>query len=202
MIKLMDLLLQELKKTSHVTTAAHETKVIKNVWSGRVPIYPKLMKKILGDVKINSFHVTDLSGLKNVKSTIGKKKSLSTFTAVNKFGDLASGRGVQTAGGIILQLQGNLLMSSTNDIGSVPDEGGRGWIHANTIEDYFGLPLGEVDIFNEIKKADKKWFELHTKYIKNYRFGNEVTTWYKDGKQQEAEIVQKYPPLTCKEQAE
>ena len=177
MIKLMDIL-SELKATSHKTGAAHETTVIKNVWSGRVPIYPKLMKKILGDVKINSFHVTDLGRLKNVKSTIGKKKSLSTFTAINKFGDLASGRGVQTAGGIILQLQGNLLMSSTNDIGSVPDEGGRRWIHANTIEDYFGVNLGDVDIFNAIKKTDKRWFELHSKYIKWYRFHEEDPNIY------------------------
>ena len=71
----MDILLQELKKTSHVTTAAHETTTIKNVWSGRVPIYPKLMQKVLGNVKINSFHNTDLGGLKNIKSVIGKKKS-------------------------------------------------------------------------------------------------------------------------------
>ncbi len=187
MIKLMDIL-NELKATSHKIGAAHETTVIKNVWSGRVPIYPKLMKKILGDVKINSFHVTDLNGLKNVKNTIGKKKSLSTFTAVNKYGDLASGRGVQTAGGIVLQLQGNLLMSSTNDIGSVPDESGRRWIHAATIEDYFGIQFSDKDIFDTIKKADKRWFELHSKYINWYRF-------YED-------YPEDYPELTGKEKAE
>ena len=81
MIKLMDLL-QELKSTSFKTGAAHETTTLKNVWSGRVPIYPKLMEKILGKVKINSFHSTNFEGLSGIKSVVGKKKSLSTFTAL------------------------------------------------------------------------------------------------------------------------
>ena len=151
MIKLKDLLLQELKKTSHVTTAAHETTAIKNVWSGRLPIYPKLMKKILGDVKINSFHTTNFEGLKNVKSTVGTKKSLSTFTALSKDSMMAGGMGVQTKGGFVLQLEGNLLISSTADIGSVPDESGRRWIHANTLEDYFGISgWDDEGIFDKI----------------------------------------------------
>ena len=70
-------LLQELKSTSHKTGAAHETTTLKNVWSGRVPIYPKLMHKILGKVKINSFHSTNFEGFwnnsKNTKSQIYAK---------------------------------------------------------------------------------------------------------------------------------
>ena len=167
----MDILLQELKKTSHVTTAAHETTAIKNVWSGRLPIYPKLMKKILGDVKINSFHTTNFEGLKNVKSTVGTKESLSTFTALSKDSMMAGGMGVQTKGGFVLQLEGNLLASSTADIGSVPDSSGRRWIHANTLEDYFGMSGWDDDgIFDIIKKGDKRWFELHSKYVSWYRF--------------------------------
>jgi len=40
-------LLSELKATSHKTGAAHETTVIKNVWSGRVPITLNLCRKYL-----------------------------------------------------------------------------------------------------------------------------------------------------------
>ena len=195
----MDILLQELKKTSHVTTAAHETTTIKNVWSGRVPIYPKLMQKVLGNVKINSFHNTDLGGLKNVKSVVGNKKSLSSFTALAKHSELARGSGVQTAGGIILQLQGNLLISSTADIGSVPDESGRRWIHAYTMEDYFGViptnGFSEDSIFDAIKKADKRWFELHEKYVKWYRFHDEnpeIYPWEELTGKEKAEYIKRW----------
>ena len=184
-------LLQELKSTSHKTGAAHETTTLKNVWSGRVPIYPKLMHKILGKVKINSFHSTNFEGLSGIKSVVGKKKSLSTFTALAKHSDMARGGGVQTKGGFILQLEGNLLASSTADIGSVPDESGRRWIHATTLEDYFGISFSDKGVFDKIKKSDKKWFELHTKYVDNYR--------EKGGP---SHITDQYPPLAQKEKAE
>jgi len=199
MIKLKDLLLQELKKTSHVTTAAHETTAIKNVWSGRLPIYPKLMKKILGDVKINSFHTTNFEGLKNVKSTVGTKKSLSTFTALQKDSMMAAGGGVQTKGGFVLQLEGNLLISSTADIGSVPDSSGRRWIHAATLEDYFGIVpnngFSEDSIFDAIKKADKRWFELHEKYVTWYRFHDEnpeIYPWEELTGKEKAEYIKRW----------
>ena len=192
----MDILLQELKKTSHVTTAAHETTTIKNVWSGRVPIYPKLMQKVLGNVKINSFHNTDLGGLENVKSVVGNKKSLSSFTALAKHSELARGSGVQTAGGIILQLQGNLLISSTADIGSVPDPSGRRWIHANTLEDYFGISgWDDEGIFDKIKKGDPKWFKLHEKYVNWYRFHEEnpeIYPWEELTGKEKAEYIKRW----------
>ena len=83
MIKLKDILL-ELKATSFKTGAAHETKTIKNVHHGRIPIYPTLMKKVIGDVPINAFHNTDWFKAKSLKNVIGKKKSLSSYTSLTK----------------------------------------------------------------------------------------------------------------------
>jgi len=154
------------------------------------------MQKVLGNVKIESFHTTNFEGLKNVKSVIGKKKSLSTFTALSKNSMMAKGRGVQTKGGFILQLQGNLLASSAADIGSVPDEGGRRWIHANTLEDYFGISgWDDSDIFSVIKKGDKRWFELHEKYIKWYRFHEEdpnIYPWEELTGKEKAEYIKRW----------
>ena len=190
MIKLKDLLL-ELKASSFKTGAAHETKTIKNVWSGRIPIYPKLMQKIIGDVPITAFHNTDWFNANSLKSVIGKKKSLSSYTSLTKHSGLARGGGVETSGGLIVQLEGKLLAASFEDIGSVPDESGRRWFHPYTFYEIMGWKFDEKDLHEFVKKSDKRWHELHVKYVDNYRESGGPS-----------HITDQYPPLTNKEKAE
>ena len=83
---------------------AHETKTLEQVWTGRIPIYPALMKKVIGDIPIESFHITDWLRAHGLQKLIGKKKSLSTFTALKRDSMQTTGKGIQTSGGIVFHL--------------------------------------------------------------------------------------------------
>ena len=159
MIKLKDLLPEGV---------AHQTKTLEQVWTGRIPIYPALMKKVIGDVPIESFHITDRIRAASLQKLIGKKKSLSTFTALKRDSMQTTGAGIQTSGGIVFHLEGKLLAGGLADIGSVPDLQGRRWFHPETLGEIVGWKLGENDAFDFVAK-NKKWDKLRIKYIENYK---------------------------------
>ena len=179
MIKLKDLLPE---------AVAHETPTLQQVWHGRIPIYPALMQKIIGDIPIKAFHNTDWVNVSGLKNVVGKKKSLSTYTALTKDSGLAIGKGVQTSGGIILQLEGKLLAASFDDIGSVPDLSGRRWFHPNTFYEIMGWKVYEKDIHEFVKKNINGWTALWKQYVDNYREEGGPSF-----------IVDDYPPLTNKQ---
>ena len=172
MIKLKDLLPEGV---------AHETTTLLQVWNGRIPIYPALMKKVIGDIPIESFHITDWYRAKGLSNLVGKKKSLSTFTALKRDSMQTTGKGIQTSGGIVLHLEGKLLAASWDDMGAVPDLQGSRWFHPETLGEIVGWKLGENDVFDFVAK-NKKWDKLRIKYIENYKDPSD-----------------KNPPLTNKE---
>ena len=172
MIKLKDLLPEGV---------AHQTKTLEQVWTGRIPIYPALMKKVIGDIPIESFHITDWYRAKGLGNLIGKKKSLSTFTALKRNSMQTTGGGIQTNGGIVFHLEGKLLAAGLSDIGSVPDMSGRRWFHPETLGEIVGWKFGQNDVHDFVAK-NKKWDALRIKYIENYKDPSD-----------------KNPPLTNKE---
>jgi hypothetical protein len=172
MIKLRDLLPE---------AVAHETTTLLQVWQGRIPIYPALMKKVIGDIPIESFHITDWYRAKGLGNLIGKKKSLSTFTALKRNSMQTTGGGIQTNGGIVFHLEGKLLAAGLSDIGSVPDMSGRRWFHPETLGEIVGWKFGQNDVHDFVAK-NKKWDALRIKYIENYKDPSD-----------------KNPPLTNKE---
>ena len=129
MIKLKDLLKEVAWKDDTLMMAAKR----------KIPISAPIMKKVIGDIDMSVFHVAEHYDLPKLKSLVGKKKSLSTFTAVHITSDIArTGRGIQTDGGIIFQLEGKLLASSMGDIGSMPDKTGRRWLEGERFKEIFG----------------------------------------------------------------
>ena len=149
MIKLKDLILEVAWQDDTLMMAAKR----------RIPISAPIMKKVLGDIDIGSFHMTDWDGVSKIKSVVGKKKSLSTFTQINKGGHLAGGGGIKTDGGILFSLEGKLMTSSFQDIMSAPDESGRRWLHSGNFEGMFGL--GDFDIEGHLDK-NKTWKEKYS----------------------------------------
>ena len=83
----------------------------------------------MGKERVSVFHIGGelKSDIQQVGRIIGKKSSLSTFTAVDKGEKLAKGQGIQTKGGVIYQIEGTLLVD-TKDIQSTPDKTGRRWV--------------------------------------------------------------------------
>ena len=121
MIKLKNLLLE--------AKVAHTQKSLQWVYHDYIPMTPKVMKQIMGDVPITTFHNLNWFAIKNqLPKVVGSQKSISTYTTDTE-GHLLKGGGVQTGGGVVLEVEGKVLVAGTEDLGSVPDESGRRWIN-------------------------------------------------------------------------
>ena len=124
-------------------------------YANYVPLSTKKIQSILGKEKVSVFHVGNAeyeSDIKQVQRIVGKKGTLSTFTSVDKGEKLAKGKGIQTGGGIIYQIEGTLLVASTRDMQSMPDNTGRRWI---PVQDLAGKVAGGK-MYNELKKGIEK----------------------------------------------
>ena len=76
-----------------------------------IPLTPAVVEKALGKkIPVKSFHITGPDGIRQLKNVLGRKKSISTFTATHEDESLAKGRGVQTGmGGVICYVEGTFI---------------------------------------------------------------------------------------------
>ena len=121
-------------------------------YSEHVPLTTKFMQSVLGKERVSVFHVGNAESerdITQVQRIVGKKGTLSTFTKVDKGEKLAKGQGIQSKGGIIYQIEGTLLVASTRDMQSMPDNTGRRWIG---VEDLAGKVAGGK-MYDELKSA-------------------------------------------------
>ena len=186
MIKLKDLLFE--------TKVAHTQKSLQWVAQGFIPMYPKIMKQVLGDVPITALHNIDWYNAKvMLPKVLGTNKSISTYTAL-KNTSLSMGGGVQTSGGIILEVEGKVLIAGTEDLGSVPDESGRRWINPSIFGDIVGMKQfvgggGHIYYKKNLYKMDKKLEDILFRYQTSLLTIND-------------EERKKYPLYTNKQKAE
>jgi len=82
------------------------------------------------------FHVTSGIGLEKLKRLQNKKKSISAF--FNMTADYIDS-GIKTEGGLVAELDANILMSSKSDILSMPDKTGRRWVELHNIDPKYKL---------------------------------------------------------------
>ena len=161
MIKLKDILLE--------TQIAHTQKSLQWVYHGYIAMTPKVMKQIMGDVPITTFHNLDWFAIQNqLPKVLGSKKSISTYTG-DTSNRLSKGGGVQTKGGVVLEVEGKVLVAGTEDLGSVPDESGRRWLSPDVLGKIVGMNefKGEAGSFKfrkELFKIDKKLDDMLYKY--------------------------------------
>ena len=158
MIKLKDLL----KESDHKEPkfqSVHRTSTFDATfgrwYANYVPLSTKKIQSILGKEKVSVFHVGNAESerdIQQVQRIVGKKGTLSTFTSVDKGEKLAKGKGIQSGGGIIYQIEGTLLVASTRDMQSMPDNTGRRWI---PVQDLAGKVAGGK-MYNELKKGVEK----------------------------------------------
>ena len=167
MINLKDLLLE--------TKVAHTQKSLMWVHQNYIPMYPKVMKQIMRDVPITTFHNIDWYNAKvMLPKVLGKKKSISTYTALQKDINMTRGGGVQTGGGIVLEVEGKVLIAGNEDLGSVPDETGRRWINPKILGDITGMKHfskagGHIyyrkNLYNIDKKLEPLWHNYATSLL-------------------------------------
>jgi hypothetical protein len=188
-IKLKNILLE--------AKVAHTQKSLQWVYHGYIPMTPKVIKQIMGDVPITTFHNLNPEAVKKqLPKVIGKKKSISTFTADTE-GNLAMGSGVQTSGGVVLEVEGKVLVAGTEDLGSVPDEAGRRWIASGTLGKIIGMNefKGEGGSFKfrkQLFKIDKKLDDML------YRYKTSLLVMPSDP----PDVKKRFPLFTGKQKAE
>jgi len=77
------------------------------------------------------FHVTSGIGLGKLKKLQNKKKSISAFFNMDA-GTMESG--IQGGGGLVVELDANIIMSGKGDLMSMPDKTGRRWVELYNID--------------------------------------------------------------------
>ena len=188
MIKLKDLLFENV---------AHTQKSLQWVYHDYIPMTPKTMKQIMGDVPITTFHNLNWFAIKNqLPKVVGSQKSISTYTTDTE-GHLLKGGGVQTGGGVVLEVEGKVLVAGTEDLGSVPDESGRRWIAPSVLGKILGMKEfegggGGIYYRKGLFKYDKKLEDILFKYKTSLLIAPT------DSK----EDTDRFPPYTNKQKAD
>jgi len=188
MIKLKDLLFEKV---------AHTKKSLEWVSLDYIPMSPKTMKQILGDTPITTFHNLNWFAIKNqLPKVVGSKKSISTYTTDTE-GHLLSGGGVQTGGGVVLEVEGKVLVAGTEDLASVPDESGRRWLAPSIFGKIVGMKQfegggGGIYYRKHLYKYDKKLEDILFKYKTSLLIAPT------DSK----EDTDRFPPYTGKQKAD
>ena len=99
----------------------------------KIPLSSKTMEWIFKVQlpRTTVFHVTNVDGFKKLKRLQNKKKSISAF--FNMDADYIDS-GIKTEGGVVAELDANIIMSSKSDIMSQPDKTGRRWVELYNID--------------------------------------------------------------------
>lgn len=188
MIKLKDLLFEKV---------AHTKKSLEWVSLDYIPMSPKVMKQIMGDTPITVFHNLDSDSIKNkLSKVVGSKKSISSYTTDTE-GHLLSGGGVQTSGGVVLEVEGKVLVAGTEDLASVPDESGRRWLAPSIFGKIVGMKqfeggAGGIYYRKHLYNIDKKLEDILFKYKTSLLIA--PTDSKKD--------TDRFPPYTGKQKAD
>jgi len=92
----------------------------------KIPLSSPIFKRIWPEsVRSRVFHLTDYDGLEKLKKMQGKKKSISAFYNIR---EIIIQSGIKTEGGYVVELEGDVLAASPDDVSSQPDKSGRRWI--------------------------------------------------------------------------
>jgi hypothetical protein len=126
-----------------------------------LPLSHKIFKELFGAKKIKTFHVTDKDGFDKLKKITNKKNiSISTMTTIDHFKT-----GVHRKG-IIVKVEGDLLLHDKEDLDSVPENNGRRWITTNILSRIANDPNLEKTLNGEIDNIPQKLIPyLQTKII-------------------------------------
>lgn len=101
-----------------------------------IPLTPSIVNYIWGKQRVTTFHIGDVNGIDRMGEMVGTKRALSTFRYMEK-NMLLGMKGIQTEGGIIYQIIGDLQFDAPADIMSTPDESGRRWITLHVLPKNF-----------------------------------------------------------------
>jgi hypothetical protein len=124
-----------------------------------MPLSPSIMNRIWPkEVRATVFHVTNEIGYRTIKRMQGKKAGISAFFEMRGH---YFGAGVQTSGGVVLELDANILGAFNQDVMSAPDPSGRRWVQLSFMKGRFG----EKDLSKYQRGLQDLVGELLKKYL-------------------------------------
>ena len=139
-----------------------------------IPISGPMLKRIWPDtIRTTVFHATDLNGLKALKKLEGGKKSISAFfSMMSRYME----KGVATGGGIVVEMDADVLVSAKDDIMSKVDKKGRRWVALDWFANAQSYGTGPK--FGMVEKAFSKLKEnLVRKYVGSAQVGEWREVW-------------------------
>ena len=96
-----------------------------------IPLSPAIMKRIWPKpVRTTVFHLTDFTGLGNLKKMQGGKKSISAFFNMDS---MIIQTGIKSEGGYVIEMDADILIASQDDLSSQPDKTGRRWVSLSSL---------------------------------------------------------------------
>ena len=92
-----------------------------------IPLTAKMLKRALNTKlpRVRVFHVSNPYFVDDMIKLQGKKKSLSALTRVD---NVTVTQGINATGGMVFELEADVMVSAPNDIMSRPDKTGRRWL--------------------------------------------------------------------------
>ena len=168
---------------------------------GYIPLSKQMLRRlgITGKTQREEWavHVTDYKGLVNVLKMEGSAKSLSTMTQVSSsemameyFGsDPMGSGGIQTKGGVVIQMSGDVVAAGAQDLMSAPDSQGRRWMDSTGV---LGALTGANTEIRTMEGMMSELFEEKAKMIKrevgSFFAGLMSVRWPEPDKMDENEI--------------
>ena len=130
-----------------------------------IPISGPMLKRIWpNSFRSTVFHATDLKGLHALIRMEGSKKSISAFfSMMGKY----MGTGVATGGGIVAELEADVLVSARDDIMSKVDKTGRRWVTLDFFSSAARNYLGRDRFAMVVKEFKQLKFGLVEKHLKS-----------------------------------
>ena len=124
-------------------------------FSVKIPVSSAILDKVFPDkIRTTVFHITDVTKVEKLVRLQKKQKTISAFFFMDT-SYLTTG--IKTGGGVVAELDGNIVVSTASDIMSMPDKTGRRWIEVATLSQFVGV---EKDVANVIKNIADKYNPL------------------------------------------
>ena len=133
--------------------------VANNMW---LPLSGSIFKRALPkEVRITVYHVTRMSNFDQLYAIQNSNRSISAFANMDR-GPIAGG--VQGGSGLVVEVDGNVLAASREDLFTIPEKSGRRMMAFN----WFRGPWGSNDVVKMAKGLEKLLKSLVNKYGKSF----------------------------------
>ena len=133
--------------------------VANNMW---MPLSSSIFDRALPkQVRATVFHVTRMANFDQLYAIQNSRRSISAFANMDR-GPIAGG--VQGGSGLVVEVEGNVLVAAKEDIFSIPEKSGRRMMAFN----WFRGPWGSDDVVKMAKGLEKLLKTLVNKHGKSF----------------------------------